>query len=191
MDDHLLEEAFRRRDAFLSSLDQDLREREDRLPMSLAATNASARSKLRKVYALIDEFGTAARPFVACKSGCDACCHINVMITAVEARQIETATGRPPRAIPDSIRHALDHYDGVLCPLLKDSACSIYENRPFARRKHVNFDTTSYWCQTGRSRECDLPLVGFKGAEDALFELSKIATGGVLADIRDFFPPDN
>jgi hypothetical protein len=43
MDDHSLDEAFRRRDAFLSSLDQDLREREDRLPKALATTNASYR----------------------------------------------------------------------------------------------------------------------------------------------------
>jgi hypothetical protein len=92
-----LEHAYRRRDAYVSSLDASLKEQEDLIAATMQSTNASAISKLRKIYALVDDLGAAAKDFVACKNGCAACCHMNVMISALEAKHIEAA---PPPATP-------------------------------------------------------------------------------------------
>jgi hypothetical protein len=77
-----LEEAFRRRDAYVASLDASLKEREDLIAQRMRSTNASGISKISKIYALVDELGAAAKDFVACKNGCAACCHMNVTISA-------------------------------------------------------------------------------------------------------------
>jgi Fe-S-cluster containining protein len=182
------EEAYRRRDAYSSSLDAALREREDLLPKRLRLKNASAMSKLGTIYALVDELGAAAKTFVACKNECAACCHMNVMISAIEAKQIEAKTGRTRVALPASRPHHLAEFSGQPCPFLKDSSCSIYEVRPFACRKHVSFDTTNYWCQPERSHQKELPMIRFDGAEEAFFNVTGRMTGGVFGDIRDFFP---
>jgi Fe-S-cluster containining protein len=183
-----LEDAYRRRDAYLSSLDASLKQREDLIAQRMRSTNASAISKISKIYALVDEFGAAAKDFVACKNGCAACCHMNVTISAIEAKHIETATGKARAALSESRTHDLAEFSGKPCPFLKDSSCSIYDVRPYACRQHVSFDTTNYWCQPERSHQKVLPKVGFNGAEEAFFNVAGRATHGIFGDIRDFFP---
>jgi uncharacterized protein len=146
-----LANACRRRDEYAASLDASLKEREDSIPRRMRSTNASPNSKLTKIYALVDELGAAAKDFVACRNGCSACCYMNVTISLIEAKQIETATGRVRAALSSSWTHNLGEFSGRPCPFLKDSSCSIYHVRPFACRKHVSFDTTSFWCQPERS----------------------------------------
>src|SRR6266702_6011061 len=132
-----LGDAYRRRDAYVSSLDTSLKEQEDRIAETMRSTNASAISKIRKIYALVDELGAAAKDCAACKNGCAACCHMNVMISALEAKHIEAATGKPRMALSESRTHDLAEFSGQPCPFLKGSSCSIYDVRPFACRKHV------------------------------------------------------
>jgi Fe-S-cluster containining protein len=186
-DDHLLDEAFRRRDAYAAGISDTLKSREDEIPHELRKLNAAAHTKLSKVYRLIDELGGAAASFVACKAGCAACCHMNVTVSALEAKQITAATGRRASQIDVTRSHDLAEFDGVPCPFLLDSKCSIYEVRPFACRRHVSFDTNAYWCEPGRSREHQMPMVGFDGLEAAFFDVTRRREGGVFADIRDFF----
>jgi len=183
-----LEEAYRRRNAYGSFLDASLKEREHLIARRMRSTNASAMSKIRRIYALVDELGAAGKDFVACKNGCAACCHMNVMISAIEAKQIEATTGRTRVALSLSRTHDLAEFSGQPCPFLKDSSCSIYDIRPFACRKHVSFDTTSYWCQPERSNQKDLPMIRFNGAEEAFFDVTGRSAHGVFGDIRDFFP---
>jgi Fe-S-cluster containining protein len=183
-----LREAFRRRDTYRASLDTSLKEQEDLIAKKTRFTNASAASKLRKIYALVDELGDAAKDFVACKNGCAACCNMNVTISAIEAKQIQAMTGARSIALSSSRTHDPAEFSGQPCPFLRDSRCSIYETRPFACRKHVSFDTTSYWCQPERSHEIQLPMIRFDGAEEAFFEVTGRNNSGVFGDIRDFFP---
>lgn len=183
-----LGDACRRRDAYVSSLDTSLKEQEDLIAETMRSTNASAISKIRKIYVLVDELGAAAKDFVACKNGCAACCHMNVMISALEAKHIEAATGKPRVALSESRSHDLAEFSGQPCPFLRGSSCSIYDVRPFACRKHVSFDTTSYWCQPERSNQKQLPMIRFEGAEEAFFSVTGRTTHGVFGDIRDFFP---
>jgi Fe-S-cluster containining protein len=130
-----------------------LKEREDLIAQRMRSTNASGISKISKIYALVDELGTAAKDFVACKNGCAACCHMNVTISPIEAKHIETATGKAPAPLSQSRTHDLAEFSGKPCPFLKDSSCSIYNVRPFACRNHVSFDITNYWCQPERSHQ--------------------------------------
>jgi len=183
-----LREAYRRRDAYGASLDSSLKEQEDLIAKKMRSTNASAASKLRKIYALVDELGDAAKDFVACKDGCAACCHMNVTISAIEAKQIQAVTGARSIVLSSSRTHHPAEFSGQPCPFLSNSRCSIYESRPFACRKHVSFDTTSYWCQAERSHEKDLPMIRFDGAEEAFFDVTGRTNSSVFGDIRDFYP---
>jgi Fe-S-cluster containining protein len=184
-----LMDAYRRRDEYSASLAESLREKEDRIAKEMRLTNSSAISKLTKIYALVDELGAAATGFVACRNACSSCCHMNVMISAVEAKQIEAATGRTRVALSSSRVHDMAEFSGQPCPFLKNASCSIYDVRPFACRKHVSFDTTSYWCHPERSHLREMPLMRFEGAEAAFFDVTERDKKGVFADIRDFFPP--
>jgi len=183
-----LANACRRRDEYAASLDVSLKEREGSIPRRMRSTNASANSKLTKIYALMDELGAAAKDFVACRNGCSACCHMNVTISVIEAKQIETATGRARATLSSSRIHNLGEFSGRPCPFLKDSSCGIYPIRPFACRKHVSFDTTSFWCQPERSHVKEMPMIGFSGVEEAYSDVSGRNSNGIFADIRDFFP---
>lgn len=62
---HDTEVAIGRREAFVRSIPQDLLDRENRLPDTLQQMNASARSKLRRVYVLMDEIAQARAHHVA------------------------------------------------------------------------------------------------------------------------------
>ena len=82
---------------------------------------------------------------VECRRGCVFCCHLNVSATPLEAARIWSAMrdGRQPgleRAV-FAAAAALDGLDGrarlerkAPCPLLVESACSLYEARPLACR---------------------------------------------------------
>jgi Fe-S-cluster containining protein len=186
MDD--LTDACRRRDEYAVSLDASLKEREDSIPRRMRSVNASANAKLTKIYALVDELGAAAKDYVACRNRCSACCHMNVTISVIEAKQIETATGRVRAALSSSRTHPPGEFSGRPCPFLKDSSCSIYPIRPFACRKHVSFDTTNFWCQPERSNLKEMPMIRFSGVEAAFSDVSGRNGNGLFADIRDFFP---
>lgn len=175
-----------RRAMFMENISPALAEREDALPKLLRHENASRAAKLRRTFRLIDELLEAASPYVACKKGCSSCCHMNVTISALEAEQIQRATGRRAKQLSSSMSHPLGEFQGVQCPFLRDGSCSIYEVRPYMCRKHVNFDETAYWCDPQRMHTAELPMVSFSGPRDAYFDV--IGPNGVTADIRDFFP---
>jgi uncharacterized protein len=113
---------------------------------------------------------------------------MNVTITELEAKAIAKATRRSPVHLKEPHPHELGEFSGVPCPFLKDSICSIYADRPYACRKHVSFHPSDFWCRPERSHTKELPLVRFSGLENAFFELSTLRDGGIVADIRDFFP---
>ncbi|MDO8373253.1 MAG: hypothetical protein Q7K57_08085 [Burkholderiaceae bacterium] len=55
---------------FLATLALHLNVRDDHIANQLGRDNASAKSKLGKIYALMAEVGEAVAPFVACGKGC-------------------------------------------------------------------------------------------------------------------------
>lgn len=178
-----------RRGEFVKAMPPELSDREDAIQRKLASENASSRNKLQKIYSLMTDLVKAAEPYVACSKGCSACCQMNVMISQLEANFIEKETGIKPAQLIRSVLYSQDKFIGVPCPFLKDGSCSIYDVRPFPCRKHLSFDTSSYWCDPAHSLDVKIPLVEFSGAQGAFLDIARTTSGGVFADIRDFFPP--
>lgn len=180
-----------RRSEFVASVPKELSEREDAIRKQLSKENSSNRSKLRKVYYLVNELMEYSKPFTACDRGCSSCCNINVMILQVEADLIGEKIGKKPLSLRVSKTHELGHFNGTPCPFLKNDSCSIYDNRPYICRQHVCFDQTSYWCDPVRThKNNNMPLLRFSEAEAAVLDIGKLENGGVFADIRDFFPSE-
>lgn len=172
---------------YASSLSQDLSAREDNIAKQVFNENSSPKSKLRKVYKLVDELGQAATPFIACKKGCSACCKMNVSISSVEAEQIALYSQKNINHLKRSIAHDIGHFSGIACPFLIDNVCSIYEVRPYMCRAHVSFDTSSYWCEPEKAYDAEFQRVEFSGAMAAYKAIHGKTSTAIFADIRDFF----
>ena len=177
-----------RRVEFVKSIPPELSKREDEIQLTLAKKNASPRSKLGKIYSLLADLGKVAEPYIACGKGCSSCCKMNVTISQIEANLIAEKTGIKSKQFTSSQSHNIEEFIGIPCIFLKDGSCSIYDIRPFVCRKHVSFDMTAYWCDPQHLlEENKLPMIEFSGAEGAFFDVTKKDSGGIHADIRDFF----
>ncbi len=183
-------EALRRRDLFVASVSKELQQEEDAIARTVELLNSGARPKLRKVYALVDRLVEAADSFTACKRGCSACCHMTVNITEAEAQIIEEHTGRRYKRLTAPIRHPDGKFSGVPCPFLVEDTCSIYSARPFACRHHMSFNLDAYWCAPERAHLAEMPFVAFGGAQQAYSIVTRLHTGGMYGDIRDYFPAE-
>ncbi|WP_457334893.1 YkgJ family cysteine cluster protein [Rhizobacter sp. P5_C2] len=184
-----IEIAVKRRAEFLAALPRSSIEAEEKLPQAVRATKASARSKLWRIYRVADELSKAREPFVACEKGCASCCHMNVTITKAEADRLERAAGRRAAAVDRSVHHDQGKFVGIPCPFLDaQGACTVYEDRPLSCRKHGSFFESAAACHPSVMNEVEVPMVGFSGLDEALFEVSSVPGAPVLADIRDFFP---
>lgn len=177
-----------RRSLFIQAIPPILTAKEDTIQRRLASENASSRSKLRKIYNLLKELGEVAKPYVACSKGCSSCCKMNVMVSEVEAHYIEMETGIKPVRVVETRTYPLNKFVGIPCPFLNNDSCSIYDARPFVCRKHISFDTSPYWCDPTKLLDVEFPMIGFSGAEGALMDVAGLTSGGIFADIRDFFP---
>jgi uncharacterized protein len=176
-----------KRAAFMEAIPAAMLDAEDALPRKVRELNASARSKLQRVYLMADELSAIRSPFVACAKGCASCCHMNVSITRTEAERIAKASGRCMSEVGASRHHATERHAGTPCPFLEGGACSIYDDRPLSCRKHASFFETAAACDPSVMNAIEVPQVAFSGLDQALFAVS----GGecaVQADIRDFFP---
>ncbi|MDP1958995.1 YkgJ family cysteine cluster protein [Hydrogenophaga sp.] len=181
------ESASIRRSNFIKAIPPALSELEDNIQAKLAKENASIRSKLRKIYNLMSDIGSVAEPYVACAKGCSSCCKMNVKISQFEANLIGEKTGLNVKQLSISKNHNSEEFIGIPCMFLKDNSCSIYDVRPFVCRNHVWFDTSSYWCDPERSLKVTMPMIEFSGAVAAFLDVTKKDSGGIHADIRDFF----
>ncbi len=178
-----------RRAAFVAAIPQELLDAEDMLPSHVSALNASTRSKLNRVYMVAEDLSRVREPFVACKRGCSSCCHMNVSVTQSEADRLASAVGRSAAILTVSPRHDPEEFTGVPCPFLDaQGACSVYADRPLACRKHSSFFLNDSTCHPSVMHRIEVPMVSFSGLDSALMAASG-ASGSLLADIRDFFPP--
>lgn len=175
---------------FLSALDPAIDRRDDCIAQELANENASARTKLGKIYALLGDVSAAVGPYTPCKKGCSGCCKMNVSITSVEAQRLAAAAGRRMTQVRYPIAHPEERFAGVPCPFLVDEACSVYEDRPFACRAHFSFDSSSYWCQPERAYVGEMGQLELGGAKKAYVDIATRTSMHGFADIRDFFPLD-
>lgn len=177
-----------RRAAFLKVMPRSLLDLEDALPSILAKAPGSGRSKLRRLYGVMDKISEVREQFVACGKGCSDCCKMNVSISKLEARLISQETKRPFVDLSEPIHHPVEAFVGKPCPFLVDEACSIYEIRPLACRRHASFHSSEAWCKPDLLLAEEVPLVQFGGIDRAFVELSIEKRHLVIADVRDFFP---
>ncbi len=177
-----------RASSFIASIPQDLAKREDLIGEEVLRENSSAKSKLGKLYRLVEELGEAAKPFIACGKGCSACCRMNVTISSMEAERLAQFSKKRINRVDHHIHHDPTRFAGVACPFLVENACSVYAIRPYACRAHVSFDTTAYWCEPERAYEEGMGMVSFDGAKSAYLAVLAKVPDSRFADIRDFFP---
>ncbi|MBU2123024.1 MAG: YkgJ family cysteine cluster protein [Gammaproteobacteria bacterium] len=169
----------------------------DRTRLVNMAVQAPSRAKtILWLYKAADRLGQAVASEVACRRGCDACCHQDVLVTKAEAEQIGRAIGRTPVEAPGAavqVGHDLldppevgvRHY-GRPCTFLRSGECSIFRDRPLMCRLHANFDRDNLLCQIIPGETIAVPFVD-ASIEKAVYH-AKVAAGGMVADIRDWFP---
>lgn len=156
---------------------------------------AAPRSKLPKLYLMMEEVGELRSPHVSCKAGCSACCRtIPVEISDLEARHIAAATGKPMANLPPG-RHTDLKGVSTPCPFLLENRCSIYEYRPYNCRSLAAVDRDALSCSeenTALTRAKDpraVPVVMTKmQAFDPVYREILGRKPVVWADIRQFFP---
>jgi Fe-S-cluster containining protein len=126
--------------------------RKTRNPEDLLGVVATAHKGFDRAQASAPE---AARAAVACRAGCDACCHTPVGAQAHEvllaAQHVQTRF--PAAALEELITRAAGHRAAFAgrpvalraalrspCVALRDGACTIYEARPESCRSHHSHD---------------------------------------------------
>lgn len=186
----------------LTAAAPDLDRRQSDIARRSLHENRSTRSRLRLAIQLVDELGRVLaapagegsdEPLAACRPGCAHCCHIRVEMTQLEAEQLGAAIGRRPHTQHRYHGAEPDAYDyATPCPFLVAGdapgrgRCSIYEQRPFACRKHHSIDVDALFCRL------DMPhreAVGQVSMDAALVVYGSAMTGSMgVVDIRDWFP---
>ncbi len=162
---------------------------------SLDQVASAPRTKLSKLFMLVEEFGALRSPHVSCKAGCSACCRtIPVEISELEAQHITRATGIAAASLRPG-RHTPLGYAKTPCPFLVQDRCSIYEWRPFACRSLASTDRDALTCHevnTALTAQGDPRAVAVVMSKAQAFEplYKKLVQrpGAVFADIRQFFP---
>lgn len=151
-----------------------------------------ARGLAKKVYWLRQGARTLsniAAGVTACARGCDACCHVPVMLLSSEAEVIGREIGIPPNEVPLELRNTAAptwRGKGHACPFLKAGECSIYESRPLACRQLFNLDADAYLCQ----HEETAAMVPYMDTKQYMVHATAMLASPpsvYLAELRDFF----
>jgi Fe-S-cluster containining protein len=172
---------------FLSTMPKDLDARDDAIAEQLQRQNSSAKSKLRKIFALMTDLGHAVNTYVACGKGCSDCCKMNVSISIIEAERLAAVSRKRMAIVKYPVRHPEQEFTGVPSPFLVEGACSVYEDRPYACRAHYSFDTSAYWCHPERANAGEMSRLQMGGARQAYDDIVVSSRLQGFADIRDFF----
>jgi Fe-S-cluster containining protein len=150
--------------------------RKTRNPADLLSVVSSAHKEFDRAYAGAT---LAARESVACRAGCDACCHVPVGLLAHEvfiaAQYVQKHYS--PEELDALIDRAGAHRAAFAaksneertalktpCVLLREGSCSIYEARPEACRSHHS--TNAEACRTNLAagrEDIDVYVPGVRG----------------------------
>lgn len=140
--------------------------------------------RLERFYKSVDEVLTFALRYTPCKRGCCGCCYYRIEVFGIEAAYLERTLG----IRIDPLGQSIEATHGLPCPFLSKNECTIYRYRPYACRKYMTLDTSSYWCQPNRASTTELPLARFTKFDETMRMLA--VESGVLEpkDIRNIFP---
>jgi uncharacterized protein len=139
---------------------------------------------------LLDDMMSYNGDDVACKRGCNHCCHICALIPEEEARVIGDRIHIEPKKV--KARNNGKGFDFGYhnpCTFLKNGECSIYEHRPVTCRVHYSLDIDSLMCELTPPEIRDVPYMNPMNFHMAFLQLLGVPKRvPKLADIRDFFP---
>jgi len=170
-----------------SSLPKSLLGREAVFAERLSNSKLGPLKKLESIYSFLSELSTHINKSTPCRKGCSDCCHYPVSITDIEIQYIEKNTRFKKSKKPINIEKIM----GSPCPFLKNSACLIYESRPFVCRRHFVFTKTSQLCPPEICNDNETPLLRISSVEDA-FKNIRIESGSAdQNDIRTVFKTIN
>lgn len=138
---------------------------------------------------------------LACKNGCSLCCHLRVEAKAHEilliGEHVESTFSSERKA---SLRKRLTQHKekvkdlaylehmsrNVICPLLENGSCSVYEVRPFGCRRHQSKSLAR--CQYSYENPADLES---PGGHDAGLSKVSVEAEGYLQDAYAMLKFDN
>jgi Fe-S-cluster containining protein len=150
--------------------------RKTRNPAELLPVLKSAHKEFERAY---DSAPAEARAAVACRAGCDACCHVPVGVQAHEvlivARHVQMHFS--PAELEALIERAASHRAAFAgrssvermtmrkpCVLLREGSCSVYEARPEACRSHHSHSAEACRVNLESGREdADVYIPGVRG----------------------------
>lgn len=155
----------------------------------------SPKSKIAKIHALwdmMDEMNAMNAGHVACRRGCNHCCHTEVLMSPEEAEAMGKRIGRSPRhpRLRDDRDENFDCSYANPCTFLKEGECSIYENRPVACRALYSLDADALLCELPDGEPPrPVPYLNPMPMNMVLLHILQPQTAECMADIREFFPP--
>ncbi len=116
-------------------LDEGMPLRDSDEPMS---RGDEARQEYLSLRLAIDDFARDVRRThgdqIQCGRGCYACCVAPKSTRWVEAERLRKAVRALPTETRERIKKRANDQTRLLCPLLEDGACLVYEDRPIACR---------------------------------------------------------
>lgn len=150
--------------------------RKTRNPSDFLSVLATAHKEFDRVLAAAP---SVARESVACRAGCDACCHVPVGVQAHEVllaaqhvhlhfsgEELDALIGRAQahRAAFAGLSNAERTDLRSACVLLREGACSIYDARPEACRSHHSHNAEACRSNLLAAREeIDVYVPGVRG----------------------------
>lgn len=155
--------------------------KEEKLFTKLCRHKESYYRKLERIYAFLDELNLLIGQYAPCHKGCSDCCHIEVSISSLEVKYIETKLGIVPTWTGNK-----KQFFGTPCPFLDNNSCLIYDYRPFVcRRHHALFDNPE-WCQLDLCNKYEFPQIRCSEVEKS-YNLIVKESSASLYDIRQVF----
>ncbi|CAM2798993.1 YkgJ family cysteine cluster protein [Rariglobus hedericola] len=150
--------------------------RKTRNPADLLSVLTSTHKEFDRAY---DTAPSAAKDAVACRAGCDSCCHVPVGVQAHEvliaAQYVQTHSS--PVELDELIAKTANHREAFAgrssfermnmrkpCVLLREGSCSIYPARPEACRSHHSHSAEACRANFASGREdIDVYIPGVRG----------------------------
>ncbi|CAJ7796628.1 Flagellin N-methylase [Burkholderia pseudomallei] len=181
-------------EANLNAINARLRPRIREFNRRAQAIVDSPKSKISKVHALwalIDDMNAMNVGHVACRRGCNHCCHTEVLMSPEEAEAVGKRIGRMPRH-PKLRGDRDENFDCSYlnpCTFLENGECSIYENRPVACRAQYSLDVDALLCEIPADEPPrPVPYQNPTPFNMILLHIIRPQVAECMADIREFFP---
>lgn len=149
--------------------------------------------KANRMCQIADELAAMVAPIAPCKKNCAHCCYQAVEISKWEAERIAKFSKRKMADFAGyemgkmQHRAAIDKYNGVACPFLKDDNCSIYAVRPLMCRIHFSIGPNAELCNT--IAHCGASIPQFNFTQLHLYQgMIFVINNNPFGDIRHWFP---